>query len=125
MKLILKYLILLWVLTGCDILLANNDWAQFGKYQLQNDSIKQLPLKERPKVIFMGNSITEGWVKEDPDFFSNNNFLGRGISGQTTHQMLNRFREDVINLKPELVIITAGTNDIGLNRINSAIEPTN
>ena len=67
---------MLWVLTDCDILLANNDWAQFGKYQPQNDSIKQLPLKERPKVIFMGNSITEGWVKEDPDFFSNNNFLG-------------------------------------------------
>ncbi|MCH5224650.1 MAG: SGNH/GDSL hydrolase family protein [Muribaculaceae bacterium] len=95
-----------------------DDWAQFGKYAMENDSIKSLPEDMRPKVVFMGNSITEGWVKEDPDFFKSNNFLGRGISGQTTYQMLDRFREDVINLKPEIVVITAGTNDVAENNHN-------
>jgi lysophospholipase L1-like esterase len=63
----------------------------------------------------MGDSITEGWVNNDPKFFTDNNFVGRGISGQTTSQMLLRFREDVINLKPKKVVILAGTNDIAEN----------
>lgn len=89
-----------------------DDWAQFDKYKLDNDSIIK---GRRPKVVFMGNSITEGWMKEDPEFFIANNFVGRGISGQTSYQMLVRFREDVINLKPEIVVINAGTNDIAEN----------
>lgn len=69
----------------------------------------------QPKVIFMGNSITEGWVSQRPDFFTSNHFVGRGISGQTTPQMLSRFREDVINLHPKAVVINAGINDITNN----------
>ncbi|QWX85674.1 acylhydrolase [Cellulophaga sp. HaHaR_3_176] len=64
----------------------------------------------------MGNSITEKWVKFNPDFFDKNNFVGRGISGQTSPQMLLRFKQDVINLSPKAVVIHAGTNDIAQNR---------
>lgn len=63
----------------------------------------------------MGNSITEGWVKADATFFTNNGYIGRGISGQTSYQFLLRFREDVIKLKPSIVVINAGTNDIAEN----------
>ncbi|MGL5919571.1 MAG: GDSL-type esterase/lipase family protein [Bacteroidales bacterium] len=63
----------------------------------------------------MGNSITEGWINQHPEFFKNNQFVSRGISGQTTSQMLVRFRNDVINLNPKYVVILAGTNDIAQN----------
>ena len=63
----------------------------------------------------MGNSITEGWVNANPEFFNENNFIGRGISGQTTPQMLIRFMQDVVQLDPEVVVILAGTNDIAGN----------
>lgn len=92
-----------------------NDWAQFSRYESQNDSIKSTQNRERPKVVLMGNSITEGWLKEDPLFFEDNGFLCRGISGQTSYQMLLRFREDVIELNPEMVVINAGSNDIAEN----------
>lgn len=70
----------------------------------------------------MGNSITEGWAGQDPDFFTENNYLGRGISGQTTPQMLLRFRPDVIDLKPAAVVILAGTNDIAGNTGPMTVE---
>lgn len=92
-----------------------DDWAQFGIYGSRNDSIKSLNGAYTPKVVFMGNSITEGWMKEDPSFFKDNGFLCRGISGQTSYQMLLRFRKDVIELQPEMVVINAGTNDIAEN----------
>ena len=63
----------------------------------------------------MGNSITEGWVNQSPEFFKTNHYIGRGISGQVTHQMLLRFRSDVVSLKPAVVVILAGTNDIAQN----------
>jgi len=63
----------------------------------------------------MGNSITESWATLSPDFFSKNNFICRGISGQTSPQMLLRFRPDVIDLKPRVVVILSGTNDIAEN----------
>ena len=63
----------------------------------------------------MGNSITEGWIQMRPEFFNNRDYINRGIGGQTTPQMLLRFREDVINLNPSVVIILAGTNDIAGN----------
>jgi len=93
------------------------DWAQFGKYAQTNKEVKQ-PVN----VVFMGNSITEGWYYNDPDFFKNNNYVGRGISGQVTSQMLTRFRADVINLKPKAVVILAGINDIALNNGYISIE---
>lgn len=92
-----------------------DDWAQFGRFKSQNDSLELSLQGAECKAVFMGNSITEGWIKQDPDFFIQNGFINRGISGQTSYQMLLRFREDVINLKPEVVVINAGTNDIAEN----------
>ena len=86
------------------------DWAQFERYASQNKS-----LTAHPKVVFMGNSITDSWVDIVPEFFANNNFVGRGISGQVSSQMLVRFQEDVINLQPKVVVICCGTNDIAQN----------
>ncbi len=70
----------------------------------------------------MGNSITEGWIRTCPDYFAGKPYVNRGISGQTTPQMLVRFRPDVINLKPALVVILAGTNDIAGNTGPSTLE---
>lgn len=89
-----------------------NDYANLARYQEDNKTIR---LGRLPDVVFMGNSITEGWVYQSPEFFKDNNFVGRGIGGQVTHQMLLRFREDVIALKPKAVVILAGTNDIAQN----------
>jgi lysophospholipase L1-like esterase len=86
------------------------NYANLSKYADANAS-----LTKSPEVIFLGNSITEGWVKIMPEFFSNNNFVGRGIGGQTSSQLLLRFRNDVINLKPKKLIINIGTNDIAEN----------
>lgn len=84
-------------------------WSGLQKYSADNASVKNAG------VVFMGNSITENWVKYHPAFFEENNYTGRGISGHTSYQFLLRFREDVIKLKPEIVIINAGTNDIAEN----------
>lgn len=73
-------------------------------------------LTKAPDVVFMGNSITAGWVRMHPDFFARNNFAGRGIGGQTSCEMLVRFRPDVIDLKPKAVVILAGINDIARNQ---------
>ena len=90
------------------------DFANFGRYQKQNQEV--LSLNIAPNSVLMGDSITEGWFATDPGFFTKNNFVGRGIGGQVTSQMLLRFREDVIKLKPKRVIILAGTNDIAENQ---------
>ncbi|MFT4204069.1 MAG: SGNH/GDSL hydrolase family protein [Chitinophagaceae bacterium] len=90
------------------------DWADFPKYEAANEIVKQLPADQR-KVVFMGNSITEGWYHNDSAFFKNNGFIGRGISGQVSSQMLVRFRRDVLELQPKAVVILAGTNDIAEN----------
>lgn len=89
---------------------AEKSWAQYERYSAQNAL-----LTFRPKAVFMGNSITDNWAKFHPEFFAENNFLGRGISGQTTAQMLSRFQSDVVALRPKMVIIMAGTNDIAMN----------
>lgn len=68
-----------------------------------------------PKVVFMGNSITQGWASVHPDFFISNNYVGRGISGQTSSQLLMRLRQDAIELKPEVIVINVGVNDIAEN----------
>ena len=90
------------------------DYAKIERYQKANAALPELRKGEK-RVVFMGDSITAGWVKKRPEFFSNNPFVGRGISGQVTHQMLLRFRSDVIDLKPQVVVILAGTNDIAQN----------
>lgn len=85
-------------------------WAQYGRYEKQNAELAQCP-----DVVFMGNSITDNWSKIVPEFFAVNNYVGRGISGQTTEQMLARFRQDVVDLHPKIVVILAGINDIAQN----------
>lgn len=92
----------------------SQDWANLLRYQEENQKFLGANAPE-VNAVFMGNSITEGWIREDPEFFSDNGYLSRGISGQTSPQMLLRFRQDVINLNPRLVVILAGTNDIAEN----------
>lgn len=87
------------------------DWANLAKYKAVNEKLLTLPTDEN-RVVFMGNSITEGWTKS---FFENPSYINRGIGGQTTPQMLVRFRQDVIQLNPKVVLILAGTNDIAGN----------
>jgi lysophospholipase L1-like esterase len=89
---------------------VTRDWAQLCRYHRDNAALRGQPVS----VVFMGDSITDGWIKDDPDFFKEGR-VDRGISGQTTPQMLLRFREDVIALKPKAVHIMAGTNDIAGN----------
>ena len=97
------------------------DWANLGKYRLDNANLALASSSEN-RIVFMGNSITEGWETLHPEFFLGKPYINRGISGQTTPQMLLRFRADVINLNPELVIILAGTNDIAGNTGPSSIK---
>ncbi len=98
------------------------DWAGLSRYQSENAKLLSAPKGER-RIVFMGNSITEGWIKISPDFFNANpSFINRGISGQTTSQMLTRFRQDVIELNPDVVIILAGINDIAENNGPISIE---
>ncbi|WP_395067412.1 SGNH/GDSL hydrolase family protein [Flavobacterium sp.] len=89
----------------------NTDWANLNKYALENRNINS----NATNIVFMGDSITEFWKVNNQSFFANNLFINRGISGQTTPQMLLRFRQDVINLKPKAVVILAGINDIAEN----------
>lgn len=89
------------------------DWAHLKKYEKENEQLKKI--NEANRVVFMGNSITEGWSNFDKDFFIKNPFVNRGISGQTTPQMLVRFKPDVVNLNPKAVVILAGINDIAGN----------
>ena len=91
-----------------------NDYAQLVKYRSVNELVSQKNHIEN-KVVFLGNSITEGWFKADKRFFTDNNFIGRGISGQTSSQLLLRFRQDVIDVSPTAVVIHIGTNDIAEN----------
>jgi lysophospholipase L1-like esterase len=91
---------------------ANGDWAFLERYRQPNTELRARPVRDR--VIFMGDSISEGWARQ-PYIGGNSTFVGRGISGQTASQMLVRFRSDVIALKPAVVHIMAGTNDIAQN----------
>jgi lysophospholipase L1-like esterase len=88
-----------------------NDWAFLCRYRDANADLAERG--EQPKVVFMGDSITEGWVTADPAFFTAHDAAGRGISGQSSTQMVVRFQHDVVALQPDVVHIMAGTNDIG------------
>ena len=87
------------------------DWANLARYREANRALGAAS----QRVVFMGDSITDSWPVRDPEFFAGKPYVGRGISGQTTPQMLVRFRRDVIELKPAVVVILAGTNDIAGN----------
>jgi lysophospholipase L1-like esterase len=112
-----KILILPMLFIALSLYAQQKDWAQFYRYEGKNDSLVTCP-----NVVFMGNSITDCWADTVPAFFADNNFVGRGISGQVSSQMLVRFQEDVINLQPKAVVICCGTNDIALNNGHISLE---
>jgi len=97
------------------------DWANLERFQKENALIMD-PDPTEDRIVFMGNSITEGWKNSRPEFFEGKSYINRGISGQTTPQMLLRFRQDVIDLKPSAVVILAGINDIAGNTGPSTID---
>ena len=97
------------------------DWAYLERYRAENAALGP-PRADEKRVVFMGNSITEGWAKYFPTMFPNKPYVNRGIGGQTTPQMLVRFRQDVIALAPAVVVILAGTNDIAGNTGPSTLE---
>ena len=99
----------------------NDDWANLNRYKEENLKLG-LPSENENRIVFMGNSITEGWPQLDPDFIKDKPYINRGISGQTTPQMLVRFRQDVVGLDPKVVVILAGTNDIAGNTGPSTLE---
>jgi lysophospholipase L1-like esterase len=91
------------------------DWANLTRYRDANRTVAA-PASSDARVVFMGDSITDAWPQARyGDFFTGKPYVGRGISGQTTPQMLIRFRQDVLDLKPKVVVILAGTNDIAGN----------
>lgn len=96
---------------------AKMDWANLHRFQQENTQIKTMT-DSFLVVVFMGDSITQGWIEQDSAFFAKQKhyvYINRGISGQTTQQMLLRFRQDVLELNPSVVIILAGINDIAEN----------
>lgn len=113
------FILLLLIAMGQNVLAQ--DWANLNKYQNQNTTLKPLEPSQK-RAVFMGDSITEFWSVTSPDFFIGKPYVNRGISGQTTPQMLVRFRADVINLKPDVVLILAGINDIAENTGPSTID---
>jgi lysophospholipase L1-like esterase len=98
------------------------DFGWLGRFK-EKDVKLGLPAQGEKRVVFMGDSITEGWKIEGPDgYFAGKPYVNRGISGQTTPQMLVRFRQDVIDLKPAVVVILAGINDIAGNTGPETLE---
>jgi lysophospholipase L1-like esterase len=97
------------------------EWAYLSKYHDANLELPALAPGQK-RVVFLGDSITEAWGKADPGFFAGNSYVDRGIGGQTTSQMLVRFRQDVIELKPAAVVILGGTNDIAENGGKTTLE---
>tara|TARA_R110002050_G_scaffold16019_2_gene49043 strand:- start:143956 stop:144645 length:690 start_codon:yes stop_codon:yes gene_type:complete len=102
--------------------IQSQDWPNFERFKTANEKL-EIPVANENRVVFMGNSITQGWIDYgDPELFSKNTFINRGIGGQTTPQMLVRFRADVIALQPKAVVILAGINDIAENTGPSTLE---
>ena len=109
-----RLILLVFAMLSVSVLAAqqdkDKDWALYGRYAPANDTVTVAP-----KAVFMGNSITENWLKFHPEFFVKNNYAARGISGQTTYHMLARFHNDVVALNPKVVVILSGINDIARN----------
>src|SRR5688572_2582125 len=91
-----------------------SDWPNLARYRDANAALGD-PAPGESRVVFMGNSITYAWARSFPAMFPGKPYVGRGISGQTTPQMLVRFRQDVVALRPKVVVILAGINDIAGN----------
>ena len=92
----------------------NQDWPNLKRYEDENLSLGY-PQENEKRVVFMGDSITEEWSRLYPNYFEERSYINRGIGGQTTPQMLIRFKQDVVDLRPTVVVILAGTNDIAGN----------
>ncbi len=126
-KLTVRTLIFRTVVLFCSGILATplisegQDWANLSKYAEENAKLIEKGHVDR-RVVFMGNSITEFWSVFDSSFFQGKPYINRGISGQTTPQMLIRFRPDVIDLNPSIVVILAGINDIAENNGPATLE---
>jgi len=99
--------------------MLRDDFGELARYRDANAQLKR-PTAADKRVVFLGDSITDGWPLEK--YFPGKNYVNRGIGGQTTPQMLVRFREDVINLQPAVVVILAGTNDIAGNTGPMSLE---
>ena len=113
--------LLLFLLSAMTTPTNAQEWANFDRYAPANAELAP-PGEGEYRVVFMGDSITEGWAELYPDFFENKPYVNRGISGQVTAQMLVRFRADVLRLRPRAVFILAGTNDIAQNQGPVSLE---
>ena len=89
----------------------HTDWPSLAKYREANENLRNSS-SGGDRIGLVGDSITEGWTEFNPEFFQENNMINRGISGQTTPQMLIRFKQDAVHLNPKIIIINGGTNDI-------------
>ena len=112
MKRLLIFVVMFWNLLfgSCHDTI---DWANKDRYALENQAL--MADNQQVRAVLMGNSITEFWFELRPFFFKQQQLVGRGIGGQVSSQMLVRFRQDVVNLKPQAVVINCGTNDIAEN----------
>ncbi len=97
------------------------DWAYLRRFKEENALLITKPFEEN-RIVFFGDSITAAWKTCDLNFFENNKYINRGINGQTTSQMILRFKPDVIELNPTVVVILAGTNDIAGNTGPTTLE---
>ncbi len=112
MRKVIISIVLLLVLSP---LAGAQDWGGLQRFAAANAELAE-PADGQPRVVLMGDSITEEWLRLRPEFFADNGYVGRGISGQVSAQMLVRFRQDVIDLKPAAVVVNAGTNDVAENQ---------
>jgi len=113
--------IMLILTMAVDGFAQDQDWANLARFKEENAKLG-LPAAGEKRIVFMGNSITQYWQEFSPGFFKDKPYINRGISGQTTPQMLVRFRADVVALKPAVVVILAGINDIAGNTGPSTLE---
>lgn len=121
MKLITKNYLMAVALLFLSLFSQAQDWPNLKKYQEDNAKLGA-PAAGEQRVVFMGNSITEFWKASRPEFFSGRPYINRGISGQTTPQMLIRFHQDVVALQPKVVVMLCGINDIAGNTGPSTLE---
>ena len=117
----IKRILTLGILISLNQPASAQDWANLNYYRHSN-SLLENPEEDEDRIVFMGNSITEFWKNVHPDFFVGKTYINRGISGQTTSQMLLRFRADVVNLHPKVVVFLGGTNDIAGNTGDVSID---
>ena len=120
MKINKQFLLLTLLLISSSFIFAQ-DWANFEQFKAVNEALPAVKNGE-DRVVFMGNSITIGWLETHPEFFNGKPYINRGISGQTTPQMLVRFRADVVAINAQAVVILAGTNDIAGNTGPTTLE---